>query len=38
VGYFGVDKCSGEVTDLDLDRVVTSVTLKGIQRIMTRSP
>lgn len=36
LGYYGVAKCTGEVKDLDLGKPVTSPTLRGVQRILTR--
>ncbi|HVB58421.1 MAG TPA: hypothetical protein VNE63_18615 [Candidatus Acidoferrales bacterium] len=35
VGYYDVDKNTGQVAENVTDRVVTSTTLKGVQKIMT---
>jgi hypothetical protein len=36
LGHYGVDRCTGQVTDLDLGTSVTSPTLRGVQRILLR--
>jgi hypothetical protein len=37
LGNFTVDRCSGLVIEDDLNEVVRSPTLQGVQRIMTRT-
>ena len=36
LGNFAVDSCTGEITEDDLDQPITSPTLTGVQKIMTR--
>jgi hypothetical protein len=36
LGHYGVDRCTGDVKDLDLGERVTSATLRGVQRILMR--
>jgi hypothetical protein len=37
VGYFDVDKCTGEIRADATGDVITSDTLKGVQKIMTQT-
>ena len=37
LGNFTVDKCTGQVVKDDLNEVISSATLKGIQKIMTQT-
>ena len=34
MGYFAVDKSSGDVTDNETNEAITSATLKGVQKII----
>lgn len=37
IGYYAVNKDSAEICDMDMDRIVTSTEIEGVQKILRRA-